>query len=159
METSMKKSIVTFTLVMVFCIAGSFAFAEKQKLKAIYGGAVYNGYNFPLYLGAKNIYGNSDNSIEYIISSSNEKRAIATLEKVKKFYNRSNIVKKMGGNRINIKAPFNRAPVEMADVFISASGENEIGKGYMVVLRREAKIIKVYVFIVNDPKLVQPLMN
>jgi len=155
----MKKSIVTLAVVAVLCVAVSSAFAEKQKLKELYGGAVYSGYNYPLYLGAKEIYGNDDNSVEYVITSSSEKKAVSTLEKLKKFYNRSNIVKKMGGNRISIKAPFNRAPVEMADVFMSSGGEKEPGKGYMVVLKREGKKIMVYMFILNDPVLVQPLFN
>ena len=155
----MRKSSVVLAAVAFFCFAVSLVYAEKQKLKELYGGAVYSGYNYPLYMGAKEIYGDGDNSVEYIITCSSEKRAIATVEKLKKFYNRSNIVKKKGGNRILIKAPFNRAPVEMADVFMSSGGEKEPGKGYMVVLRREAKKIKVVIFIVNDPVLAQPLFN
>jgi len=159
MEGIMKKRIITLAVVGIFCAALSSAFAEKQKLSALHGGAAYSGYNYPLYLGAKEIYGNGDNNVEYIITSSSEKRALNTLEKLKKFYNKSNIVKKMGGNRINISAPFNRAPVEMADVFMSSGGENKAGKGYMVILRRDAKKIRVSIFIVNDPSLAQPLFN
>ena len=78
-----------------------------------------------------------------IISNSSEKRAIAAYQKVIKFYNKSVITKHMGGNKIFLKAKFQRAPIEMKDVFLSQNGKNEPGQGGMILLKREGKIIKV----------------
>ena len=154
----MKRGFLVLTVSAFLCLTLTSVFAQQKKLQLSFSKVSWNGYDFPVYLGGKNILGNADGSVEYTITERTDARAQATLKKLMSYCNKSFIVKKMGGNRISLKAPFGRAS-EMKEIYVSASGEKETGKGAMIVIKREGKTIKVYMYPINDSEIIQPLLN